>query len=86
MSYPNLISLALSNKLGTGFTNAAEVTLLFQNLASVTPSAQDLTTWTNQITNGTYTQTSLAQFACDNILNTNNIKLTGLAQTGLQFS
>ena len=85
MSYQNLISLALNNKLGTGFTNAAEVSLLFQNLANTSPSAQDLNTWTNLIANGTYTQTSLAQFACDNALNTNNINLTGLVQKGLQF-
>ena len=86
MSYSNLITLALNNKLGTGFTNAAEVTLLFQNLAHANPGAQDMATWTNQITNGTYTQTSLAQFACDNAINTANINLTGLMQTGLQYS
>ena len=86
MSYANLISLALNAKLGTGFTNAQEVTLLFQNLAHANPTAQDLSTWTNQISNGTYTQTSLAQFACDNAINTNNINLTGLAQTGLTYS
>ena len=86
MSYSNLISLALNAKLGSGFTNAQEVTLLFQNLAHTNPSAADLITWTNQISNGTYTQTSLAQFACDNAINTNNINLTGLAQTGLAYS
>ena len=86
MSYQNLISLALTNKLGNSFSNSAEVTLLFQNLAHANPGAQDLATWTNQISNGTYTQTSLAQFACDNALNTTNINLTGLTQTGLQYS
>ena len=86
MSYPNLIGLALNAALGSNFSNAAEVTLLFKNLAGVSPSAQDLNTWTTQISNGTYTQTSLAQFACDNAINTTNIKLTGLAQTGLAYA
>ena len=86
MSYQNLISMALSNKLVPNFTNAQEVTLLFQNLAHATPSASDLSTWTNLISNGTYTQTSLAQFACDNAINANNINLTGLSQTGLAYT
>ena len=86
MSYQNLITLALNTKLGANFTNAQEVTLLFQNLARVNPSATDLATWTNLISNGTYTQTSLAQFACDHAINLNNINLTGLSQTGLAYS
>jgi hypothetical protein len=62
------------------------VTLLYKNLTGNEPAAADLGNYTTLINNGTYTKTSLAQFACDNLINTNNIKLTGLAQTGLLYS
>ena len=73
-------------KLGAGFSPTAEVTLLYQNLAHTAPSATDLSNYTSLITKGTFTPVSLAQFACDNALNTNNINLTGLAQSGLTYS
>ena len=86
MSYANVINAALTAKLGAGFSPTAEVTLLYQNLAHTAPSAADLSNYTSLITKGTFTPVSLAQFACDNALNTNNINLTGLAQSGLTYS
>lgn len=86
MSYQDLMLLALNARLGAGFSNADEVNLLYQNLVGSLPSAADLSYWTGVITSGQYTQTSLAVMAADHSLNTVNINLTGLAQTGIEFS
>jgi hypothetical protein len=85
-TYQDVINLALNVQLGTGYSNAAEVALLYKNLVHTSPSAQDSAFWVNQVLNKTYTQVSLAQFACDSGFNTDNIALTGLAQTGLAYS
>jgi hypothetical protein len=84
-SYQDVINLALNVQLGTGYSNASEVALFYKNLIHALPSAQDSAMWVNQIVNKTYTQVSLAQFACDSAFNTDNIGLTGLAQTGLLY-
>ncbi len=85
MSYQDLMLLALNARLGAGFTNADEVNLLYQNLVGALPSAADLSYWTGVVTSGQYTQTSLATMAADHSLNTANINLVGLAQTGIEF-
>lgn len=85
MSYQNLILLALNAQLGANYSNAAEVNLLYQNLAGILPSTTDLNYWVATITSGQHTQASLAIFAADSSLNTNNIHLAGLALTGIQY-
>lgn len=85
MSYASLMALALNEALGPGFSNAAEVTLLYRNLVGVAPSAAQLASWTDAMAAGQYTQTSLALFAADNGINLANINLVGLAQTGLDY-
>jgi len=84
-SLPDLMQLALDTVLGTGFSNDAVVTLLFNNLAGAPPPAPDLATFVGLIDNGTYTPVSLAILASDNELNTNNINLIGLSTSGLEF-
>ena len=84
-SYQDVINLAMNVQLGSGYSNSAEVALLYKNLIHALPSAQDSAMWVNQIVNKTYTQVSLAQFACDSAFNTDNIALSGLAQTGLLY-
>jgi Ca2+-binding RTX toxin-like protein len=85
MSYPELMKLALDTKLGIGYTNTAEVELLYQNLIGIKPSEADVKFWTNTIVSGQFTQTSLAIFAADNDINTTNIDLVGLTQTGIEY-
>lgn len=85
MSYSNLMQLALNTVLGAGFSNDAEITLLFQNLAGAVPSQADLTFWSGALSSGQYTQASLAVLAADSAFNANNIQLTGLAATGLEY-
>lgn len=85
MSYPDLMLLALNARLGAGFSNAAEVNLLYQNLVGSLPSAADLDYWTGTLTSGQFTQASLAVMAADLDLNTTNINLVGLAQVGIEY-
>lgn len=86
MSYTTLMQLALNAKLGAGFSNAAEVNLLYQNIAGVLPSAADLAYWTGVLDAGTFTQASLAVIAADLDLNKANVDLVGLQQTGLEYA
>jgi hypothetical protein len=85
VSYSDLMALALNARLGANYTNAAEITLLYQNLLNTAPSATDLNNWNAALQNKTYTNTSLAQFACDSNFNTQNINLTGLADKGVLY-
>jgi hypothetical protein len=85
MSYENLMMLALKMKLGAGFSDADEVRLLYQNLVGSQPSQADLDYWTGVIASGQYTQASLGVMAADLELNTSNINLAGLANTGLAY-
>ena len=82
-----LMQLALEARLGAGYTAAAEVQLLYRNLAGVEPSASDLSYWSAQLAvGGAYTPVSLAWFAANLDLNAQNINLIGLADTGLAFT
>lgn len=86
MSYQDLMQLALNVKLGNGFSTASEITLLYQNLLGIQPSASDLTLWTNTVSSGQITQASLAVLAADTALNATNINLVGLTQTGIEYT
>jgi Ca2+-binding RTX toxin-like protein len=85
MSYQDLMQLALNAKLGAGFSNAAEVNLLYQNLAGVLPSAADLNYWTGTLSSGQFSQASLAVMAAELGLNATNINLVGLHQSGIEY-
>ncbi len=86
MSYQDLMQLALNAKLGNGFSTTNEITLLYQNLLGIQPSASDLSYWTNAVNSGQFTQASLAVMAADTTFNATNINLVGLAQTGIEYS
>lgn len=85
MSYGDLMQLALNAKLGPGFSNAAEVDLLYQNLVHTAPSPEELLYWTGTISSGQFSQSSLAVWAADHDLNATNINLVGLQQTGIAY-
>ena len=55
MSYSELMQLALNERLGAGFTNEAEVDLLFTNLAGSLPSATERATFAGAIAAGQFT-------------------------------
>ena len=81
-----LMQLALDARLGAGFSAAAEVELLFQNLIGSGPSASELEFWTGALAAGTYTPVSLAWMAANLELNASNVDLVGLAEAGLPYS
>jgi hypothetical protein len=85
MSYQDLMQLALDAKLGAGFSNTAVVDLLYQNLVGVPPSDADRSYWLGTLTSGQFSQASLGVMAADHDLNTTNINLVGLAQTGIEY-
>jgi hypothetical protein len=81
----NLVNLALTTALGAGYTKEQEVQLLFKNLLNQTATKADVTYWGGLIESGVYTPASLAVYAADSSLNTTNINLVGLAQTGIEY-
>ncbi len=85
VSNNDLMQLALDARLGGGFSPAAEITLLYQNLVGQAPSAGDLAFWTSALNSGQYTAVSLAQMAANLDLNAANIGLAGLADNGLAY-
>ncbi len=85
MSYADLMKFALDARLGSGFSNADEVALLYSNLVGVQPPADDLNYYVETLTSGQFTQTTLAIMAADLDLNLANINLVGLTQTGLEY-
>lgn len=80
-----LMRLALEARLGTGFSVASEVDLLYRNLTGSGPSAADLAFWQAQVAAGAYTPESLAQMAASLELNASNIGLSGLVDSGLAY-
>lgn len=86
MSAATLMQYALDVRLGKGFSTADEVRMLFQNLVGVAPTAEQLAYWTGTVASGLYTQAGLAQMAADLDLNTVQVNLVGLHDTGVAFS
>ena len=81
----SLMDLALSAKLGASYNATREVQLFFDTLVGRAPSADELKFYTDLVTNGQYTLNSLAWMAANTGLNADNIGLTGLMQTGLDY-
>ena len=81
----SLMELALRTKLGTGYNAASEVQLFFGTLVGRAPSADELKFYTDLVGSGQYTLNSLAWMAANTGLNADNIGLTGLMQTGLDY-
>ena len=81
----SLMDLALNAKLGAGYNATREVQLFFDTLVGRAPSADELKFYTDLVTNGQYTLNSLAWMAANTGLNADNIGLTGLMQTGLDY-
>ena len=80
-----LMDLALNFKLGANFSAASEVNLFFGTLVSRAPSSAELKFYTDLVSSGQFTFNSLAWMAANTSLNTDNIGLTGLMQTGLDY-
>jgi hypothetical protein len=85
MSEDALMQLALDARLGSGASDNAAVTVLYENLVGSPIPADALALYTGQIASGATTQVALARMAADLSLNTAQIDLTGLAASGLAY-
>jgi hypothetical protein len=81
----SLMDLALNFRLGGDFSPQAEVKLLFENLIGQAPNADQASYYEGLVTSGAFSFNSLAWMAANSGFNTNNINLTGLMQTGLDY-
>lgn len=84
-SYLQLMNLAIEAKLGIGASHAQLINLLYQNLLQIPADSGAIAYWSGQLTQGTYTQSSLAVMAADLDLNKQNINLTGLMVNGMEY-
>ena len=84
-TYPSLMELAINARLGANPTHAQVVDLLYTNVVGQAPDAVTRKTFTDLLDNGTFTVGGLGVLAADTELNQTNIKLVGLAQTGLEY-
>jgi hypothetical protein len=84
-SYTSLMQLAINARLGANPTHAQVVDLLYTNVVGQAPDAVTRKTFTDLLDNGTFTVGGLGVLAADTELNQTNIKLVGLAQTGLEY-
>ena len=85
MTYEELMQVALDVVLGANPSSSSVVDLLWTNIVGPPTPADDLGQYSALIDNGTYTAAELAVAAADHNLNTTNIDLIGLSQTGLEF-
>ena len=86
MNEAGLVQLALDARLGTGFTNTAEVNLLYQNLLGTLPDANTLAYWNGTLASNQYTPGALALMAAELPLNASTIHLSGqLSVQGLPY-
>ena len=84
-SYLQLMNLAIEAKLGIGASHAQLINLLYQNLLQIPADSGAIAYWSGQLTQGTYTQSSLAVMAADLDLNKQNINRTGLMVNGMEY-
>ena len=85
MSYANLMQLAIDARLGGRSSNTDVVNLLYTNVVGSAPDSGSLAFYKGLLDDVTYTQGSLGVLAADSSINTMNINLVGLVQTGVEF-
>ena len=86
ISFEALMDLAFEAVLGPSPTNKAVVNLIYNSLSGQSPSEGELNALTaDLLDSGAFTQGSLGVLAAEHELNTTNIGLVGLADTGLEY-
>ena len=86
LSETQLARLALDSFLGANASNKAVVDLLYKNLVGALPDVTTENLYLGLLSAGTYTQESLTLMATNLDLNKINVKLTGLALTGIEYT
>lgn len=84
--YQTLTAQALRYKLGANYSHESEVRLLYKNLLNSTPTAAEMAYWRGELEAGTFTSDTLAMLAANTAANASQINLTGLSETGLEYS
>jgi Ca2+-binding RTX toxin-like protein len=84
VSYSDLMQFALTAAGAT--TNARVVNLLWTNLFHSAPTAAEASPYVAMLDDGSLSVGALGVIAADLAENTNNINLTGLQQTGIEYS
>lgn len=85
MTAAELMELALELRLGSDFSPAAEIDLLYTNLLGQLASHQDQQYWQQVLATGESTPTSLALMAAELEQNQTNIDLLGLVSGGIAY-
>ena len=85
MTYEELMQAALDVVLGANASSLSVVDLIWTNIVGPPTAADNLPQYSALIDNGTYTAAELAVAAADHSLNTTNIDLIGLSQTGVEY-
>ncbi len=85
VGFEQLMGLALDVVLGANASNGAVVNLLYKNLVGSGPSLTEYNEYVGLLDRGTYTQASLGVAAAQHEINTTNIGLVGLVESGLQY-
>lgn len=85
MSYPDLMQLAITARLGANPSSALLVQTLYSNVVGAAPSGADIDALVALITDHTFTPVTLGIFAAEHALNVGHIDLVGLMQTGLEY-
>ena len=85
MSYQALMQFAIDFRLG-GVSAGAVVNLLWGNVIGGTPSPAEQATYMGMLEGGSYTAGALGVLAAGTAFNEANIGLTGLMQTGIEYS
>jgi len=81
----DLLGMALTYKLGANYSAQQEINLLYLNVFNLTPSTSTNAIYLNLLNKGFVTNSQLAFAAAETIENNNNINLTGLVKSGIEF-
>lgn len=84
-SYSQLMGLAIDTKLGIGASHAQVIDMLYKNLTKTPADSTAIAYWSGLLDQGLFSHESLAIMAAELDLNKQNINLTGLVDTGLEY-
>lgn len=85
LSYQGLMDAALNARLGENRSDADVVNLLYTNVTGTTASEATLASYVALLESGQHTQASLGVLASETDINSLNINLTGLQESGLDY-
>ena len=85
MSYDSLMKLAIDSVFGPNIVGASVVGALYQNLTGSEAPQLILDQYGDMLDSGSMTYSDFGIAAAETSLNTSNIDLVGLTQTGVEY-